>query len=109
MAWPTKRGIGIAHGCSSFKAEAMGNKRRTNLSRRYLKGFLARRRVEEGRLEEGADGDSGADEKFCRVQQNICTFLVGVVFTARNPEPRRLMRTSARSSSDLPRKQWLET
>ncbi|CAN0124566.1 unnamed protein product, partial [Scytosiphon promiscuus] len=87
-----------AHGCSSWDfqgraAPAMAlddvaDMRLTNLSRTYLKGFLARRQAGENRLEVGAAADGGvSDEEFLRVQQEICTFLVGVGFTARNPDP----------------------
>lgn len=76
-----------AHGCSSWKVEAAGNQRLTDLSRQYLKGFLARRQLHQGRQEVGATSDGGvSDEEYARVQEEICTFLVAVGFTARNPE-----------------------
>ncbi|CAB1106966.1 unnamed protein product [Ectocarpus sp. CCAP 1310/34] len=85
--WQSRASLHV-HGCSSWIVEAVRNKHLTDLSRRYLKGFLARRRVKQGRLEEGAPTDGGvSDEEFARVQQEMCTFLVAVGFTARNPDP----------------------
>ena len=83
------------HGCNAWGCEPDG--RITELSRTFFKGFLARRRDDNGddTPETQRDGDGGAgssyggvsDEEYERVQLEMCTFLAGIGFTARNPTP----------------------
>ena len=83
------------HGCNTGGCEPDG--RMTELSRTFLQGFLARRGDHNGddTPETQRDGHGGAgssdggvsDEEYERVQLEMCTFLAGVGFTARNPTP----------------------
>lgn len=90
--WQSRASLHV-HGCSSWGCEPDG--RMTDLSRTFLKGFLARRTENEDvpDAHSASDGqaeprDGGvSDEEYERVQREMCTFLVGVGFTARNPSP----------------------
>ena len=92
--WQSRASLHV-HGCSAWSCEPDG--RMTELSRTFLKGFLARRGDDNGHNtpETQPDGDGGAgssdggvsDEEYERVQLEMCTFLADVGFTARNPTP----------------------
>jgi len=81
--WQSRASLHI-HGCSSWDCE--GERRLTELSRRYLLGHIARHR--QGGDEGGPADDGGVpDDEYERVQQDIITFLEDIGFTARNPSP----------------------
>ena len=77
------RGILLVHGCSWWGCEP--DESLTELSRRYMKGFIDRRSRTRGGA---ADADGavlyGEDHD---VQQRVFQFLGDVGFTARNPTP----------------------
>ncbi|CAN0534058.1 unnamed protein product, partial [Laminaria digitata] len=77
------RGTLHVHGCSPWGCEP--DERLTELSRRYLKGFIGRRSRTRGGA---ADADGGVpDAEYEDVQERIFLFLRDVGFTARNPTP----------------------
>ena len=80
--WPS-RGTLHVHSFSSWGCDP--DERLTDLSRRYLKGFIGRRsRTRGGAL----DADGGVfDDDYQEVQQLIFQSLGDVRFTARNPTP----------------------
>ena len=92
--WQSRASLHV-HGCSAWGCEPEG--RMTDLSRTFLKGFLARRHdgsdddtnhiARDGAGESTCTDGGVSDEEYERVQREMCVFLAGVGFTAKNPTP----------------------
>lgn len=92
--WQSRASLHV-HGCSAWGCEP--DERMTELSRTFLKGFLARRHDDSDddtrNIRRDGDGDGArsdggvSDKEYDRVQREMCVFLTGVDFTARNPAP----------------------
>ncbi|CAB1108166.1 unnamed protein product [Ectocarpus sp. CCAP 1310/34] len=83
--WQSRASLHI-HGMSSWNCE--GDRRVTELSRTYLRVYIARRRratEEPDPRDDDPPDDGGVPDEFVRVQEDIVRFLEKVGFTARNP------------------------